>query len=123
MRVLMLATEVNVYQDRHITLKITTKNPITKVVANITGAALVFQIKISLDKNAAVLVERKNTAAGGDATEIEDSDLTNGEYKVHLLTTHVPVIGKFFCETKMTLSGKDATIFQKRFNVLPVVID
>jgi hypothetical protein len=119
----MLATNVDVYQDRHITLKITTKNPITKVVANIAGAALVFQIKISLDKNAAVLVERKNSAAGGDASEIEDSDLGNGEYKVHLLPEHVADIGKFFCETKMTLTLKEATIFQKRFNVVPVVID
>jgi len=119
----MLATNVDVYQDRDITLKITTKNPITKVVVDITGASLVFQIKISLDKNAAVLVERKNTAAGGGTTEIEDSDLTNGEYKVHLLPEHVADIGKFFCETKMTLSSKESTIFQKRFNVLPVVID
>ncbi len=114
---------VEVYQDRNTTLKITTKNPITKVVANITGAALVFQIKASLDINAAIMIERKNTAAGGNATEIEDSDLGNGEYKVHLLPANVPNIGKFFCETKMTLAAKDSTIFQKRFNVVPVVID
>lgn len=115
--------EVNVYQDRHSTLKITTKNPITKVVVDITGASLVFQIKQSLDINATALVERKNTAAGGDATEIEDSNLTNGEYKVHLIPTHVADLGKFFCEVKMTLAAKDTTIFQKRFNVVPVVID
>ena len=119
----MLATKVDVYQDRHSTLKITTKNPITKVVAPITGAALVFQIKTSLDKNATPLVEKQNSAAGGDATEIEDSDLGNGEYKVHLEPTDVPNIGKFFCEVKMTLSLKESTIFQKRFNVVPVVID
>lgn len=119
----MLATSVDVYQDRHITLKITTKNPITKVVVNITGAALVFQIKASLDINATALVEKKNTTAGGDATEIENSDLTNGEYKVHLLPENIADLGKFFCEVKMTLSSKETTIFQKRFNVLPVVID
>lgn len=115
--------EVSVYQDRHSTLKITTKNPITKAVVVMTGAALVFQIKASLDINAAALVEKKNATAGGDATEIEDSDLTNGEYKVHLLPTNVADLGKFFCEVKMTLALKETTIFQKRFNVVPVVID
>jgi len=119
----MLATKVDVFQDRHITLKITTKNPITKVVVDITGASLVFEIKATLDMNATALVQRKNVTAGGDATEIENSDLTNGEYKVHLLPEHVDTLGSFFCEVKMTLASKDSTIFQKRFNVLPVVID
>ena len=119
----MLATDVYVQQDRNITLKITTKNPITKVVVDITGAALIFQIKASLDINADVLVEKKNVTAGGDATEIENTDLTNGEYKVHLLPANVANIAKLFCEVKMTLSSKDTTIFQEHFNVVPTLID
>lgn len=119
----MLNTDVIIKQDRHATLKITTKNPITKVVVNITGASLTFQIKSTLDKNAAILYEKKNIAAGGDATEIEDSDLANGEYKVYLLPENVPTLGKYFCETKMTLSSKDSTIFQEHFIVVATLVD
>lgn len=119
----MLSREVNVYQDRDVTLRITTKHPITKAVVILTGASLIFQIKESLDKNATVLVERKNATAGGDDTEIEDFDLSGGIYKVHLLPAHVADLGKFYCETKMTLGGKENTIFQRRFKVIPVVID
>ena len=38
---------VAVYADRHATIKITTKNPITKQVVNITGALLIFQTKLN----------------------------------------------------------------------------
>lgn len=112
-----------VNQDRHTTLLVTTRNKYTKEELLITGASLTFEIKTSKDKNATALVQKQNSTAGGDATEIEDSNLTGGEYKVHLLPDDTSGLGNYWCETKMTLAAKDTTILLAKFQVVPVVID
>lgn len=116
--------DVVVYADRHATLRITTKNPNTKQAVNITGAALIFQCKENLNTGASALFELQNETAGG--TGVEDYNLESGVYKVHITPTNLTglsINGTYWCETKMTLSGKDSTIFQKRFKVVPTLVD
>ena len=118
--------KVVVKYDRHATLKITTRHPITKAYMDITDAQLVFQIKRNLDISEAVITEKKNQSAGGGGTQIEDYDLSSGIYKVHLAPddlTGLDIEGNYWCETKMTLSGKDSTIFQKQFTATKTLID
>ena len=118
--------KVVVKYDRHATLKITTRHPKTKAYSDIRNAVLVFQIKRNLDINEAVITDKKNQSAGGSSAEIEDYSLISGIYKVHLAPddlTGLDIDGSYWCETKMTLSGKDATIFQKPFMVTKTLID
>lgn len=110
-------------QDRHTTLRVTTRNKNTKDYLLITGASLTFEIKTSKDKNATALVQKQNTAAGGGPTELEDFNLTSGIYKVHLAPDDTSGLGNYWCETKMTLATKDSTILIAKFQVVPVVID
>ena len=112
-----------VFQDRHTTLTVTTRNKYTKDYLLITGAALTFEIKISRDKNETALVQKQNTAAGGGSTEVEDYNLTSGIYKIHLAPDDTSGLGNYWCETKMTLASKDSTILLAKFQVVPVVID
>lgn len=112
-----------VFQDRHTTLRITTRNKYTKEYLLMTGAALTFEIKTSIDRNESALVQKQNTAAGGGSTEIEDYNLTSGIYKVHLQPNDTSGLGNFWCETKMSLASKETTILIAKFQVVPVVID
>ena len=115
---------VAVYADRHATIRITTKNPITKQAVNITGAALVFQTKLELTTGSTALFELKNEIAGG--TGIEDYMTISGVYKLHITPDHLTglgINGTYWCETKMTSGGKDSTIFQKKFKVIPTLVD
>ena len=112
--------------DRHSSLKITTRHPITKAYPNITGAELTFQIKTELNTGATILVNLKNIAAGGASTQIEDFDLTSGIYKLHITPDHLTgldVGSTYWGETKMTLASKDETIFQRKILILPSMVD
>lgn len=113
--------------DRHATIRITTRNPYTREQVNITGAHLVFQCKSDLNTGATVLFERKNLAAGGDTTQIEEVNaLVSGVYRVHTTPdnlTGLSIAGTYWCETKMTSGGKDSTIFQEQIVILPSLVD
>ena len=113
--------------DRHAAIRITTRNPYTREQVNITGAELIFQCKLTLNTGAAILFERKNLTAGGDATQIEEVDaLVSGVYRVHTTPTNLTGLdigGTYWCETKMTSGGKDATIFQEQIVILPSMVD
>lgn len=113
--------------DRHTPIRITTRNPYTKEQVNISGAALTFQTKNVLNTGAEVLIDLKNATAGGDATQIEEVDaLVSGVYRVHISPdnlTGLDVGGTYWCETKMTSGGKDATIFQEQIVILPSLVD
>ena len=118
--------KIGIYVDRHSDIKIATRNPQTKEFCLITGASLTFQFKETLDTGATPLVDLKNTQAGGNSTQIEDYDLTSGIYIVHINPTNLTglcINGTYWGETKMSLGGKDATIFQRRFVILPTAVD
>lgn len=120
----MSEDNVVVFADRHAVLRVTTKNPNTKQVVNITGALLVFQVKQELITGATALFELKNELAGG--TGVEDYMTISGVYKLHITPDHLTglsINGTYWCETKMTSGGKDSTIFQKKFKVVPTLVD
>ena len=125
MRVIM-TDKIPITIDRHTDLRITTKNPKTKEYAYITGAALVFQAKLTLDTGATALFELKNATAGGNDSQISDYDLTSGIYDVHITPTNLTGLsigGTYWGETKMTLAGKDITIFQRQIAIMPTAVD
>lgn len=118
--------KIPIIVDRHADLRITTINPKTKEHAYITGAALVFQSKLTLDTGAAVLFELKNATAGGSDSQLSDYDLTSGIYDVHITPTNLTGLsigGTYWVETKMTLAGKDVTIFQQQIAIMPTAVD
>jgi hypothetical protein len=125
MRVIIMNEDyVAVYADRHATIRITTKNPNTKLPVNITGALLVFQVKEDLITGSTALFELKNELASG--TGVEDYMTVSGVYKLHITPDHLTglsINGTYWCETKMTSGGKDSTIFQKKFKVVPTLVD
>lgn len=121
-----MTDKIPIAVDRHADLRITTKNPKTKKHSYITGAALVFQAKLTLDTGATALFELKNTAAGGNDSQISEYDLTSGIYDVHITPTNLTGLsigGTYWVETKMTLAEKDITIFQEQIVILPSLVD
>lgn len=121
-----MTDKIPIAVDRHADLRITTKNPRTKEYVCITGAALIFQSKLTLDTGAAVLFELKNTTAGGSDSQLSEYNLTSGIYDVHITPTNLTglsINGTYWVETKMTLGGKDSTIFQKQIVILPSLVD
>jgi len=53
---------------------------------NITAAKLTFTLKDEIEGT--VLFQRKNSAAGGDDTEIEITDGSNGEFVLYIVQTN-----------------------------------
>lgn len=87
------------------------------VAKDITGSALVFTVRINSD-DVATVIQRKNTAAGGDSTEIEDSDPENGKFKLHLTTTNTEqTVQDYVYDFQMTIGGKVYTILKDVFTV------
>lgn len=124
MRDITMVDKMILDEDRHATLYITTRHPVSKAYSLITGASLVFQIKTERDRSGTAIVEKKNATAGGADDQIEDTNLTSGIYRVFLDPADTTGAGNYWCETKMTLAGKDATIFGPReITFSSVVID
>ena len=91
---------------------------------SITGGAITFQIKESLDENATVLVELQNTAAGGGSTEIEDVDLSKGTIRLKINASDIETIenGYYWGEAKVIISTKPYVLFQVRIIVKPILV-
>jgi len=90
----------------------------------ITGAAITFQIKADVDEDLPALVEKKNTAAGGDDTEIEDVALDIGTFRVKIdaVDTSTMDVGTYWCEVKAIISSKPYLLFQLKCKLQEVLI-
>lgn len=91
----------------------------------IDGSELTFMVKVAVDPDETATIEKQNTAAGGNDTEIEYStDGIDGKFKLHLLPADLVDLTRnvWYSEIKMTLDGKDHTIFQDHFYIKPVLI-
>lgn len=89
------------------------------VVFDLTGASITFTVRET--ELGAESFKRQNLAAGGDATEIEDSDLANGEFKVHIIPTNTSGLtpGKFFYDIEITTStSKVYTVSKGTFEII-----
>jgi len=83
---------------------------------DITGSGLVFSIKEARGDTIYIL-QRKNSDAGGSPVEIEMSDPTNGEFKIHILPANtLNVVGdvNYWFDIEMTLSGIISTLKRGR---------
>ena len=95
-----------------------------RLQTNINGGAITFQIKKTLDPDDSVLVELKNTGAGGGPTEIEDVDLSIGSIRLKIqeaLTENINA-GWHWGEAMVTISGEDYLLFQTPVKMEKVLI-
>lgn len=102
------------YRGDNFDLKCTVK--VSGVPHDITGAALIFSIKEN-PTDTTYIFQRKNADAGGSPSEIEMSDPTNGEFKIHVLpinTLNVPGDVNYWYDIQMTLSGTITTVKRGR---------
>lgn len=86
------------------------------IVLDLTGAALIFSIKEN-PTDTIYILQKKNADAGGGPSEIEMSDPTNGEFKIHVLpinTLNVPGDVNYWYDIQMTLSGTITTVKRGR---------
>ena len=91
---------------------------------SITGGAITFQIKESLDEDATVLVELQNTAAGGGDGEIQDVDVSKGTIRLKINADVVDTIetGFYWGEAKVVISTKPYVLFQVRVVINPILV-
>ena len=87
-------------------------------------SGIVFQIKETLDETAEVLVELKNTGAGGGDTEIAEVDYNVGSIRLKFNADIVDDIneGYYWGEAVVTISSKEYILFQTKINILPVAV-
>lgn len=85
---------------------IVTVTDIDDAVFDLSAAELYFLL--ASDYTTAILITKKNTAAGGGDAQIEFvTDGTDGKYKIHLLSTDTPnMTGRYIYYTYCTVGGK-----------------
>jgi len=83
---------------------------------DVSGAAVVFTVRKTLGADDAE-IERKNSAAGGDASEIEMTDPSNGEFKIYLIPSNTEDLEAdvYVYDIQITLGGKVYTILRDEF--------
>lgn len=95
------------------------------VVIDITDAKVWFTVKEDLSQDDTFAkFQRRNADAGGSAAEIEMSDPTNGEFKVHVVPANTNGIDldtidgtlKFDAQVQMP-SGKTYTVTEGKFTI------
>lgn len=85
----------------------------------LTGASITFTVRAT--ELGAESFKRQNLAAGGDATEIEDSDLANGEFIIHIIPANTTGLtpGKYFYDIEITTStAKVYTVSKGTFEII-----
>jgi hypothetical protein len=83
---------------------------------DLSGAELTFSV-VDFNDPDTVLIERQNTAAGGDDTEIEPvTDYSDGQFYLHILGTDtenlVAEANYYYWQVNCTLSGKSFPLDQ-----------
>ena len=93
------------------------------VVESIVGALIIWTLRKSID-NENITLQKKNIAAGGGADEIEDYDLGNGKFRLHILPADTISLdpGEYIYDIQLTTSGgKVYTIITDRLFIKPDV--
>jgi len=85
---------------------------------DLTNAEIIFSAK--KNNSNTVSFSRKNTAAGGDATEIEMSDPTNGKFKLHIVPTNTSglAVYTYDYDIEITISTKVYTVIKDELILL-----
>ena len=109
-----MGNEIKMYRGDNYSRKMVvydSKDIDIRSTVDITGALITFSLK-NKKNDTSYIFQRKNLAAGGDATQIEMSDPTNGEFTLHIVpsNTQTETPGTFHYDFEMTLSGFIKTI-------------
>ncbi len=86
------------------------------VVVDITDAEVIFSLKDDFSDED-YLFQRSNEDAGGDSTEVEMTDPTNGKCEVHIIPTNTQSLtkGTYVYDVWIKLTnGKEKTIIVNR---------
>ena len=113
----MVSNAMQIYKGDDGTWKITVKDASGDPV-DITGAAIIFTAKTS--EAEAPSIQRRSPLAGGDVTQIEITDATKGEFKVHLVPSDTENLeaGNYVYDIQMTLNSKVRTIIKSKLTLL-----
>ena len=83
----------------------------------LTGAEIILTVRKGYDSP--ILFQLKNTAANGGSDEIEDSDLLNGQFIIHIVpvntTSMIP--GLYMYDIQIKLAGKTKTYVKNMFKL------
>jgi len=80
---------IKIFQGTTVKLDVT----VNEGNVDLTGAKITFTMKEDEeDDDSEIVLQRKNTAAGGGADEIEDIDLPNSKFRIHLVPTNTKEI-------------------------------
>lgn len=122
-------TEIRFYQRNNYDLLVTVLVKGTSTPIDITSSEITFSVKSDV-KDTTYVFQKMNTAAGGDDTEIEITDATNGVFQLKLIPADTADInsGGYVYDFEITLSNgktytleEDALIIEENVTDEPVV--
>jgi len=110
-----MVNEIEMFRGDSRTLNIVVKDA-EGVEVPLTGAEIIFSVKLDA-KETEYEFQRKNTAANGDASQIEDVDLANGNFKVHIIPANTldMKIREHSYDVEVTLGSKVYTVIFSKF--------
>lgn len=113
-----MANEITMYKGDNYTAEVTVVDENGSAV-NITGSGVIFTVRPSLD-SADITFQRKNLAAGGDATQIEMTDPANGVFKLYIVPANTSGITSktYVYDFQVTLAtGEVYTVIQSTLEI------
>jgi len=108
-----MTNNIEIYRGDNKTYEVEVKDANGAVVP-LTGASIKFTVKVST-KDSTPQFQLSNS----DQSEIEDSDLANGKFKVHIVpaNTNSMRASKYIYDIEVTLSGKVFTVIKDKFQL------
>lgn len=108
-------TEMNIFKGDSKNWEVTVKDGDGTIV-DITGAEIVFTVRVNATDSTFSL-QKKNLAAGGDATQISMDDPTNGIFRLHLLPSDTASLraSKYVYDFQLTMGTDVYTILKDNF--------
>jgi len=83
----------------------------------LTGAEIILTVRKGYDSP--ILFQLKNTLAGGGSDEIEDTDLANGQFMIHIIPINTASMlpGLYIYDIQIKLAGKTKTYVKNMFKL------
>lgn len=117
MEMIKVTNEIEIFQGDNYDAEVTVLDKDGDAVG-IDGAAIIFSVMEDVNSTK-FIIQRKNTAAGGNAAQIEDTDLGNGKFKLHLTPTETEItVQDYIYDFEITIAGKVYTIIKDIFSIV-----
>lgn len=83
----------------------------------LTDAEIILTVRKGYDSP--ILFQLKNTAAGGGSDEIEDTDLSKGQFTIHIIPINTASMlpGLYIYDIQIKLAGKTKTYVKNMFKL------